>query len=232
MMEEDKGSIWWGILGFCLPVVGLILFIIWNQTKKKSAKQAGIGALIRVIISFIVAIVIMFLFFFFAFNTDSEKNCMTMGLDGKESIVGGIKVCCDEEGNCEVIESDIREIDMKDKIKLLVNEHELIVELENNTSVDALLLRLKEGDIVINAHDYGNFEKVGDLGFDLPSNDKYITTEPGDLILYQGNQITLYYDTNSYSFTKLGKVVNVSGEELKDILGSGDVTIVIEGKEE
>lgn len=64
------------------------------------------------------------------------------------------------------------------------------------------------------------------MGFSLPTNDKNITTEAGDLILYQGNQITLYYDTNSWNFTKLGKVQNVLQNELKEILGSGNVKLI------
>ena len=88
------------------------------------------------------------------------------------------------------------------KIVVNVNDRDLIVELENNTSAEAFYNRLKKDIITINAHDYGNFEKVGNLGFDLPRNDKYFETKAGDLILYQGNQITLYYDTNKYTFTK------------------------------
>ena len=111
------------------------------------------------------------------------------------------------------------------KIVVNVNDRDLIVELENNTSAEAFYKRLKKDIITINAHDYGNFEKVGNLGFDLPRNDKYFETKAGDLILYQGNQITLYYDTNKYTFTKLGHVINVDSIELKEILGSGDVTL-------
>ena len=73
--------------------------------------------------------------------------------------------------------------------------------------------------------DYANFEKVGPLGFSLPRNDKSITTTPGDIILYQGNQITIYYDTNTWNFTKLGKIENLTQKELKEILGNGDVTV-------
>ncbi len=117
-----------------------------------------------------------------------------------------------------------------DTIQIKVNNKVLSVKLENNSSTKAFIEKLREGDIIVNAHDYGNFEKVGDLGFNLPTNDKKITTEPGDLILYQGNQITLYYDTNTWSFTKLGKVQNVSQEELKQILGDGNVTLVFTKK--
>ncbi len=112
-----------------------------------------------------------------------------------------------------------------DEIIIKVNGKILNVKLEENTSAKAFAEKLKSGDITISTHDYGNFEKVGNLGFSLPTNDKNITTEAGDLILYQGNQITLYYDTNSWSFTRLGKVQNVSQKELKEILGSGNVEL-------
>ena len=72
---------------------------------------------------------------------------------------------------------------------------------------------------------YGNFEKVGPLGQSLPTNNQQITTEAGDIILYQGNQITIYYDRNSWNFTRLGKINGVTSQQLRDILGSGDVNV-------
>ncbi len=113
------------------------------------------------------------------------------------------------------------------KLYLNVNNRILEASLENNSSVDALIERLKENDITINMEDYANFEKVGSLGFSLPRNDKQITTEPGDIILYQGNSLTIYYDTNSWNFTKIGKIENVNQKELKEILGKGDVTVTL-----
>ena len=118
-----------------------------------------------------------------------------------------------------------------EEIIIEVNNKELIAKLENNSSAKALVEKLKEKSITINAHDYGNFEKVGELGFNLPTNDVNITTTPGDIILYQGNQITIYYDTNTWNFTKLGKIENITKEELKDILGDKDVTIILKIKE-
>ena len=73
--------------------------------------------------------------------------------------------------------------------------------------------------------DYGNFEKVGPLGQSLPTNNQQITTGAGDIILYQGNQITIYYDRNSWNFTRLGKINGVTSRQLRDILGSGDVSV-------
>ncbi len=114
----------------------------------------------------------------------------------------------------------------KSMISVQIGENVLTVKPEHNSSAEAFLDLLSQGDITINMHDYGNFEKVGPLGSSLPTNDSQITTEPGDLILYQGNQITIYYDTNTWSFTRLGKVQDLTQAELKAILGGGDVTAV------
>ena len=119
----------------------------------------------------------------------------------------------------------IKTITRSNMIKLKVNNHVLNVKLEDNSAAKTLMNRLKSGDIRIHAEDYGNFEKVGDLGFSLPRSDKYITTSLGDIVLYNGDEISLFYDSNSWSYTKLGKVENT--KDLKDILGTGDVTLVL-----
>lgn len=113
------------------------------------------------------------------------------------------------------------------KLYLTINGTKLSATLEDNSSVQALKEKLLEGDVVIDAHDYSNFEKVGSLGFSLLRNDTQITTTPGDLILYQGNQFVFYYDENSWNFTKLGHVDNLTQEQLKQLLGDGNVTITL-----
>lgn len=75
-------------------------------------------------------------------------------------------------------------------------------------------------------------EKVGQLGVSLPRNDEYITTSPGDLILYQGNQFVIYYDTNRWSLTRLGRILDVTQQELKQALGTGSVTVTLSIKRE
>ena len=106
--------------------------------------------------------------------------------------------------------------------------HALTATLADNSSALAIYELLEKAPVTIKMRDYGNFEKVGPLGASLPRNDTHITTEAGDIILYQGNQITIYYDKNSWSFTRLGKVDGVTQTELKKILGKGDVTAVFE----
>ena len=102
----------------------------------------------------------------------------------------------------------------------------LEIALEDNSSAGALVELLSKGDVTVAMEDYGNFEKTGELGSTLPTNDVRFTTGPGDVILYLGRKIVIYYDTNTWSFTKLGKVQGKSQSELKRILGTGDVEVV------
>lgn len=95
----------------------------------------------------------------------------------------------------------------------------------DNSSASAFRELLAQGPLTVQMADYGDFEKVGSLGQSLPRNDQSITTGPGDVILYQGSSITLYYDTNSWRFTRLGKIQNATREGLLDALGSGDVSV-------
>ena len=111
------------------------------------------------------------------------------------------------------------------KLKISVNGTELTATLEDNSSAQALTELLKQSNITVDMSDYGNFEKVGNLPQSLPKNDEKITTVPGDIILYQGNKITIYYAENTWDFTKLGHINNITQEELKTLLGDGDVTV-------
>lgn len=106
-----------------------------------------------------------------------------------------------------------------------VGEEQLVILLEDNSSAEAFADLLESGDLTIDMHDYGGFEKVGTITTTLPTNDEQIATEPGDVILYQGNSITLYYGENSWNFTRLGKIENRSQAELVSILGAEGVTV-------
>ena len=99
--------------------------------------------------------------------------------------------------------------------------------LVDNTSAQALVEQLAKGDITVEMEDYADMEKVGTLGISLPRNDRPTITGPGDLILYQGHNFVIYYDTNSWNFTRLGKIDNVSQTELKAALGEGDVRVTL-----
>ena len=136
---------------------------------------------------------------------------------------------CANGNSKKTMSSDKGELsDMKISIQITSDSgnHKLTATLADNSSAIAFYQLLKKGPLTVDMHDYGSFEKVGSLGTSLPRNDSQITTKAGDIILYQGNQITIYYDTNSWNFTRLGKVDGVTQAELKKILDKGDVTAV------
>lgn len=114
---------------------------------------------------------------------------------------------------------------MDDLVKVKINDEVFDVKLENNSATQELVKELKKGNVTVNASEYGGFEKVGELGFSLPTNDENIGTNPGDIVLYQGDKISLFYGSHSWSYTKLGKIDNVDSNKLKEVLGSGDVTL-------
>ena len=111
------------------------------------------------------------------------------------------------------------------QLLITVNGHELHATLSDNPSTEALIELLQQGPLTIEMSDYASMEKVGPIGRSLPRTDESITTGPGDIILYQGDKLVIYYDTNSWNFTSIGKIQDVSAQELKSILGSGDVSV-------
>ena len=116
------------------------------------------------------------------------------------------------------------------KLKIHVNDTTFTATLADNSSAEAFAEYLSQGDLTLDMHDYGSFEKVADLPRSFPRNDTQIDTDAGDIILYQGKSITIYYDKNSWNFTRLGKIDNVDKKRLKQILGDGNATVTFSVK--
>ena len=110
---------------------------------------------------------------------------------------------------------------------LYISDNKLKVTLAENKAVTALVEILKQGDIIYTADDYGGFEKVGNLGFSLPTNNTQLTTQAGDVILYSGNQIVLFYGSNSWSYTRIGRINGYSNSELHSLLGAGNGSVQV-----
>lgn len=108
-------------------------------------------------------------------------------------------------------------------IYLSAGNETFAVALENNDAANALMELLQNGSVTISLNDYGGFEKVGALGTDLTADDAYTTTQAGDIVLYQGNQIVIFYGSNSWSYTRLGKINET--EDLQAALGKGTVSV-------
>jgi hypothetical protein len=118
---------------------------------------------------------------------------------------------------------------MPSQIKITVSGKTLPVSIENNEATKALVAALRSASITYEASDYGGFEKVGPLGRSLPTSNSQITTQPGDVILYSGNQIVLFYGSNSWSYTRLGKIEYGTLDELKSFLkaGQGNISVTL-----
>lgn len=134
----------------------------------------------------------------------------------------------DEPSTTITTPSDDNQITKEDetanmKLTLKINDIEVDVIWNDNDSVRALKNLAKEG-LTINISKYGGFEQVGSIGSTLPSSDTRITTNPGDIVLYSSSQIVIFYDSNTWSYTKLGHI-NLSKSELTDLLGDEDVVI-------
>lgn len=95
----------------------------------------------------------------------------------------------------------------------------------DNQGAEALADLLTDGPLTLSLEDYGGFEKVGSLGQSLPTSNTHITTQSGDIVLYQGKQIVLFYGSNAWSYTRLGQVTDLTGWQ--EALGHGDVTVTL-----
>lgn len=107
------------------------------------------------------------------------------------------------------------------KLKLEINDFEFDVMLEENDATEELIEMARNEPITINFEDYGGFEKVGPLGTNITTDDTHITTKPGDIVLYLGNRIVMFYGSNTWSYTILGHVEDLTYWE--EALGDGEV---------
>ena len=108
-----------------------------------------------------------------------------------------------------------------------IGDTKVNVDWEDNQAVEALRNMAEDGDVTIQMSMYGGFEQVGSIGQSLPRDDKQTTTSSGDVVLYSGNQMVVFYGSNSWSYTRLGHISDKNTEEMTDLLSNGDVTITI-----
>ncbi len=107
-------------------------------------------------------------------------------------------------------------------IQVTVNDQTRTATLSGNASAAAFFDLLLNGPVTVEMHDYGSFEKVGPLGTSIVRSDEDITTTPGDIILYLGNQVTIYYDVNRWDLTLLGHIDDATSENMREFLGNGN----------
>lgn len=129
-----------------------------------------------------------------------------------------------ETNHIEITEYNIMETN---ELYIKIGENTLTAVLEENESAAALKKLIAEKPLTISASNYGGFEKVCALGTSLPRNDVQTTTHAGDICLYSGNQIVIFHGSNSWSYTRLGKISNANSSELKKILSGSETELTL-----
>ena len=112
-------------------------------------------------------------------------------------------------------------------LKMWIGETAVSVAWEDNDAVRALRELVAEQPLTIEMSMYGGFEQVGSIGTDLPRNDTQTTTQAGDIVLYAGDQMVVFYGSNSWAYTRLGRVTDKTAGEMAELLSHGDVTITV-----
>ncbi len=164
-------------------------------------------------------------------STETAAGTMSENtiVDGSENVAESVEDARKAES---VNETDTAETDIQNNMEenkvanmnVQVGDVVFLATLEENEAVSALVEMMRESPVVIQMSDYSGFEKVGPLGTSLPASNSQTTTQAGDIVLYNGNQIVIFYGSNSWSYTRLGHIDDLTGWE--DALGSGDVTVI------
>ncbi|MBQ6769627.1 MAG: hypothetical protein IJP44_01455 [Bacteroidales bacterium] len=115
---------------------------------------------------------------------------------------------------CGCTKENITAQTMTEKLYVTIGEETRSVTMEDNVGTRALVAALQTGNIIFEAHDYGNFEKVGDLGQSFPTADHQVTTSAGDIVLYNGDNLCIFYGSNSWSYTRIGRLDGMSADDV------------------
>lgn len=167
-------------------------------------------------------------------ETSAETMSESTIVDETESVAESVEAASEAESvqetkmnEMDTAETDIQNNTEENKVanmNVQVGDVVFSATLEENEAVSALVEMMREGPVVIQMSDYSGFEKVGPLGTSLPASNSQTTTQAGDIVLYNGNQIVIFYGSNSWSYTRLGHIDDLTGWE--DALGSGDVMVI------
>ena len=112
-------------------------------------------------------------------------------------------------------------------LKMTIGSTPVSVKWEDNESVNYLKELCRDQPVIISMSMYGGFEQVGSIGLDIPRNDVQTTTSSGDIVLYSGNQLVVFYGSNSWAYTRLGHITDKTSQEMTELLSVGNVTITL-----
>ena len=190
-----------------------------RSTEKNTMKKA-----------MIVLLVFLFAFFGIGCGKAAEQPAQTQESAATveaEPAAAASSVPEDPENEIEEKISETGETEMEKTLRLFLNDTEVTVDWEENESVEALRSLVSAEPLAVQMSMYGGFEQVGSLGTSLPRNDAQTTTQAGDIVLYAGNQIVVFYGSNSWAYTRLGRITDVPAEGMADLLANGDVVVTL-----
>lgn len=190
--------------------------------------------LLLLLIPVVIILVIVIIFLVERSKVDFHEEDGTSisiigGADGPTSIfIAGKIGGNDSESNIEAEETGKVQTGIQTgiQIEIQIGDATMIAELNNNEATSELIGLLSSDEIVMSASNYGGFEKVCSIGQRLPRNDEQITTKPGDIMLYNGNQLVIFYDSNSWAYTPIGHI-DASAEELEGFLSGDEDEVII-----
>ena len=165
----------------------------------------------------IIILIIGFVMMLSLASCTSETNNSTLSTDNTPSTT----IPSDDTTSTTNPKED--DDNMNKTLELKIDNQIIDVTWLDNPSVNALKELAKAG-LTINMHEYGGFEQTGLIGKTITSNDSRIDVVPGDIVLYNSNQISIFYNNSSWSYTKLGHI-NLSKNELKDFLDTDAVVV-------
>ena len=159
-------------------------------------------------------------------SQETEPVTLTASEDAETVNEAGEVTTESEVSEKEIVQDNEPEQEA-DTMILKINGETVSIEWEDNESVEELRKLCEEEPLTIRMSMYGGFEQVGSLGTNLPRNDVQTTTSSGDIVLYSGNQIVVFYGSNSWAYTRLGHITDQNETGMEQLLGNGDVTLTI-----
>ena len=160
---------------------------------------------------------------------ETEPDNVNKEQDGQDSTIqsasDGAQIQTNPpDSEIENFETEVETEDMSMRMNVQIGNTSFTATLEDNAATSELIEMMREAPITISMNDYSGFEKVGPLGRSLTTDNHQTTTSAGDIVLYSGNQIVMFYGSNSWSYTRIGKIDDLTGWE--DALGNGSITVV------
>ena len=156
--------------------------------------------------------------------------CALCGCANSGKKKAAVDATTESDGTQDAPSQDASPQDSKDTsqtaIQLKLGDTVVPVKWEDNDSVRELREMAAQEPLVIQMSMYDDFEQVGPIGREVTSSDVQMTTEPGDMVLYSGDQIVVFYGSNSWAYTKLGNI-ELTEDEMTDLLGHGDIELTL-----